>query len=182
MGKAVQDSFLSLLYLVMLKEQIDGALKEFSLWLKTNQWRGKEHDCVNIFAHKFLFDKIEHGSAIHSLTQIRIECGLKQPGNGKYLKKSARKDLVIWGDPEQNSWSEIWEPVNIPIAVMEWKAKFKPTQKATINPHDTEWVRLYTAENTGCIGYVVLVDLTSDSRKIYWRHSKKGKLSKQICL
>ena len=174
--------FVCFIYLAMPKNQVDAALKDFSLWLRTNQWRGKEHDCVNMFAHKFLYNKITPDSAIYSLMQIRIECGLKQPGNDKYLKKSARKDLVIWGEPEQNSWSETWEPVNIPIVVMEWKAKFKPAHKGMINSHDTEWVRLYTEENPNCIGFVVLVDLTTDPRKIYWRSSKRGKLSKQICI
>ena len=161
---------------------LNEALQNFSHWLKTNQWRGKEHDCVNLFAHKFLYEKIEVDTVLHSLSQIRIECGLKQPGNGKYLKKSARKDIVIWGDPEQNSWSEIWEPINIPIAVMEWKVKFRSTQKGTLNSHDDEWIKLYTEENPDCIGYVVLVDLVSDPRRIYWKHSRQGIFSEQICI
>jgi hypothetical protein len=49
---------------------INEALENFSHWLKSNQWRGKEHDCVNLFAHKFLFEKIEPGAAIQCPTQI----------------------------------------------------------------------------------------------------------------
>lgn len=157
---------------------INESLENFSHWLKSTQWRGKEHDCVNLFAHKFLFDKIAPDAAIHSLTQIRIECGLKQPSKGNYNKKSARKDLVIWDDPHQNSWSEDWEPVNIPKVVMEWKVKFRSkSQKGIFNSHDVEWIRHYTEENPNCIGYIVLVNLTSEPRKVEWKLSKQGVLS-----
>ena len=167
----------------MPKQQIDlflnEALENFSLWLKSNQWRGKEHDCVNLFAHKFLFEKIEFGAAIQNHTQICIECGLKQPKKGNYKKNSARKDLVIWEQPLQNSWSEIWEPVNIPKAVMEWKVKFRTNSpKGNFNSHDDKWIKLYTEEHPDCIGYVVLVDLTSDPRRVEWKHSKQGVFSK----
>lgn len=166
----------------MPSQQIDlflnEALENFSLWLKSNQWRGKEHDCVNLFAHKFLFEKIAPDAAVHSLAQIRIECGLKQPTKGNYNKKAARKDLVIWDDPHQNSWSEEWEPVNIPKVVMEWKVKFRSKpQKEIFNSHDAEWIRHYTEENPNCIGYVVLVNLTSEPRKVEWKHSKQGVFS-----
>jgi hypothetical protein len=167
----------------MPKQQIDKALENFSLWLKINQWRGKEHDCVNLFAHKFLFERIESGAFINNIAQVRIECGLKQPGNGIYKKKLARKDLVIWDSPEVNSWSETWEPVNFPIAAMEWKVKFKTkSSKDIFNSHDEQWIKLYTEENPDCVGYVVLVDLTSDFRRVYWKHSKQGVLSEQTCI
>jgi len=161
----------------MPKQQIDEALKSFSLWLKANHWRGKEHDCVNLFAHSFLYKKIKKGNAIYDIGQIRIECGLKQPSNGNYSKAAARKDLVIWSDPEQNSWSENWEPVNIPIAVMEWKVKFKTKpKKKTFSSHDEKWIRLYTQENLECIGYVVLVDISSDQRKVEWIAFNQGEV------
>jgi hypothetical protein len=166
----------------MATNQIDvflnEALENFSHWLKSNKWRGKEHDCVNLFAHKFLFEKIAPDEPIHTLSQIRIECGLKQPGTGIYNKKSARKDLVIWDDPHQNSWSDQWEPINIPKVVMEWKVKFRPGfQQPGFNTHDIEWIRLYSEENPSCIGCVVLVDLTAEPRKILWQYSKQGALS-----
>ena len=51
---------------------LNEALKSFSGWLKENEWRGKERDCVNLFAHKFLFEKIEPGAAIEFPTQVSI--------------------------------------------------------------------------------------------------------------
>lgn len=171
----------------MLKQQIDlflnEALESFSLWLKSNQWRGKEHDCVNLFVHKFLFEKIAPDAAIQYPTQICIECGLKQPEKGNYKKKSARKDLVIWEHPLQNSWSKDWEPVNIPKVIMEWKVEFRGKfPKEIFDPHDEEWIQLYTKEHGDCFGYIVSVDITSDTRKVYWKHSKQGVFSKQLCI
>ena len=58
---------------------LNEALESFSHFLKTTDWRGKERECVNLFAHKFLFEKIEPGAAIECPTQVSIECALKQP-------------------------------------------------------------------------------------------------------
>lgn len=162
---------------------INEALESFSLWLKSRPWRGKEHDCVNLFAHKFLFEKIAPNAPVHTASQIRIECGLKQPTNGNYNKPAARKDLIIWEDPEQTCWSEVWEPVNIPKAVMEWKVKFRPKPKKEIfNSHDDQWIKLFTEEHPDCIGYVVTVDLASEPRKVYWKYAKQGVFSKMFCI
>lgn len=171
----------------MSNQQIDlflnEALENFSLWLQSNQWRGKEHDCVNLFAHKFLFEKIAPDTAIQFPTQICIECGLKQPRTGDYNKIFARKDLVIWQNQIQNSWSENWEAVNIPKAVMEWKVKFRTkSRKVVFDLQDEKWIKLYTEENPDCIGYVVLVDLTSNPRKVEWKISKQGVFSKTFCI
>jgi len=159
---------------------LNEALENFSHWLKSNQWRGKEHDCVNLFAHKFLFEKIEPGAAIQYPTQICIESGLKQ--SKKYKKKSARKDLIIWEHPLQNTWSENWEPVNTPKGVMEWKVSRARFPKAIFDSHDEEWIASYTEENRHTVGYVVSVDLTSDQPKVYWKQSKQGVFSKTKCI
>ena len=161
---------------------LNDALKNFSKWLNENSWIGKEHDCVNLFAHKILFDEIAKGAKnaiIHHPTQICIECGLKQPKDGNYNKRFARKDLVLWEYPYQNSWSVTWEAVNIPIAVMEWKVKFKANSPSKISKsHDDDWIRRYTEENPSCIGYVVFVDITSKPwKKVEWRLYKQGVFS-----
>lgn len=168
----------------MLRKRIDrylnDALENFSYWLKSNEWRGKEHDCVNLFAHKFLFEKIEPNAAIQCPTQICIECGLKQPK--KYEKLSARKDLIVWEHPLQNAWSGDWEPVNIPKAVMEWKVFRTRFPKSIFDKHDEEWVGSYTKEHRGVFGYVISVDFSSDHRRVYWKQSKQGVYSKTFCI
>lgn len=159
---------------------LNEALEEFAIWLKANEWRGKEHDCVNLFAHQFLIDKIEPSAAIEYATQIGIECGVQQPK--KFANKAARKDLVIWKKPLQNSWSEDWEAVNTPIAVMEWKLSRTKFPKTIFDAHDEDWISSYTEEHSDRFGYVVSVDLTSEHTKVYWKHSRKGLFSKIFCI
>jgi hypothetical protein len=156
---------------------ISEALEAFALWLKTNEWRGKEHDCVNLFAHRFLIEKVEAGAAIEDPAQISIECPLKQPKG--YTNKGACKDLVIWKHPYETAWGPSWEHANSPKAVMEWKVFFKkPLPKGTFDKHDEEWIEGYTAENPETFGYVVSVDLKSDSPTVYWKQAKQGLFSK----
>ncbi len=152
---------------------INEALQEFSSWLKVNQWRGKENECVNLFAHKFLIGKIEPGAAIECPTQICIECPLKQSSH--YIKKTAKKDLLIYGKPLQTAWSENWEPDNLPKAVLEWKVHRESFPKQIFDKHDEEWISSYTKENDGKIGYVISVDLTLKKEPIvYWKKAKQG--------
>ena len=165
----------------MPRKRIDRFLNEaivsFSAWLKSNHWRGKEHECVNLFAHKFLFENIAPGAAIECPTQICIECPLKQP-NG-YTNKAARKDLVIWEHPLQTTWSDTWEPIHSPKAVMEWKVFFrKRVPRKIFDPHDEEWILAYTREHPKRFGYVVSVDLMSQESRVFWKQSKVGKFSK----
>ena len=160
---------------------LDEALVSFAEWIKSNpNWFGKEHDCVNLFAHKFLFDKIEPGAAIFHPTQICIECALKQPT--QYTNRSARKDLVIWEKPLQNTWSSDFEPILSPKAVMEWKVFRSRFPKRIFDPHDEEWIMAYTEEHGERFGYVVSVDMTKSGKKVYWKRAKKGAFNKSKCV
>ena len=107
---------------------LNEALETFSLWLKDHpEWRGKESECVNLFAHKFLFEKIEAGAAIECPTQVGIatdvsikfvpRVALKQPK--RYKRPASNKDLVIWSKALQTTWSATWEPTHWPKAVIE---------------------------------------------------------------
>ena len=154
---------------------LNESLEEIGAWLKVNDWRGKEYDCVNLFAHKFLFERIEPGAAIECPTQVSIECSLRQPE--RYARPAARKDLVIWGRPLQNTWSRDWEPVHSPKAVMEWKVFRDRLPRAVFAPHDEEWVAAYTCEQAGLLGYVVSVDFASQERAVYWKQARAGRFS-----
>jgi hypothetical protein len=155
---------------------LNEALESFSEWLKTAEWWGKEHDCINLFAHKFLFEKIEPGAAIEDPTQVCIECSLRRPE--KFKNPAAVKDLVIWQRPLQTTWSETWEPIHSPKAVMEWKVFRDRLPKAIFDRHDEDWVSSYTEEQTGSFGYVVSVDLASTGPAVYWKQSKEGVFGK----
>ena len=154
---------------------LNEALESFSLFLKTNDWRGKERDCVNLFAHRFLFEKIEPGAAIECPTQVCIECSLKQPK--QFSRPAAVKDLVIWKRPMQTTWSSDWEPVHSPKAVMEWKAYRGHLPRAIFNSHDEEWIAGYTKAEPKSFGYLVSVDLASDEPMVYWKQAKGGVFS-----
>jgi hypothetical protein len=156
---------------------LNEALKDFSDWLNKNpQWKGKEHDCVNLFAHNFLFPKIETGAAIEHPTQVCIECALRQPKG--YVNRSARKDLVIWEAQFQNTWSENWEAIRSPKAVMEWKVYRKRMPKQIFDKHDEKWIAAYTKEEPDRFGFVVSLELSSDQPKIYWKQAKAGVFGK----
>jgi hypothetical protein len=147
---------------------VEDALQDFSLWLKDSSWQGKERDCVNLFAHKFLFAKIAPNAPIHCPTQVCIECALKQPA-GPFTKLSAPKDLVIWGEPMQNTWTREWTAVHAPLAVMEWKTRFCEKQDTKRAMHDEVWIAAYVAENPSVSGYVVSVDIRPGIRDVRWK-------------
>jgi len=147
---------------------VEDALQDFSLWLKDSSWQGKERDCVNLFAHKFLFAKIAPNAPIHCPTQVCIECALKQP-TGSYTTLSAPKDLVIWGEPMQNTWSSAWVAVYAPLVVMEWKVCVREKRGSKCSKHDEEWVAAYVEENPKTTGYVVAVDIRPGIRDVRWK-------------
>ena len=152
---------------------LDEALESFAAWLKDHtEWRGKESECVNLFAHQFLFEKMERGAAIESATQVGIEVALKQPE--RYVRRSSNKDLVIWSKPRQTTWSADWEPVHSPKAVIEWKVYRQRFPRRRFDRHDEEWIEAYTEEHVGVLGYVVSVDFTSDEPSVYWKQAKRG--------
>lgn len=154
---------------------LNEALESMASWLKANTWRGKEHECVNLFAHKFLFDKIEPGAAVECPTQVCIEGALKQPAG--YKNPAARKDLVIWSKPLQTTWSTNWEPVRSPKAVMEWKVFRDRLPGRLFDRHDVEWITSYTEEQPTSFGYLVSVDFASEEPGVFWQQAKQGMLS-----
>lgn len=103
------------------------ALQEFRTWFvrKEPNWRGKEHDCVNMLVHRFLASRVHKEAAIKDLCQVRIESGVKQPdanhGKSSKAKPSVRKDLVIWRRPLETAWDKDFKLTNLPWVVMEWK-------------------------------------------------------------
>ena len=104
-------------------------------------WLAKEHDCVNLFVHRYLARHLRPGSVLHDLAQIRIEGHAPQPP-GIGSKNSARKDIVIWDVPEATCWDKNaskWIPAQSPMAILEWKADLRAWRGA-----DTQSARLCT--------------------------------------
>ena len=80
---------------------------------------GKENDCVNLFAHRFLAKRIR------PMDRIGIEVAVPQL-TGKGRKQAVRKDLVIWKRSGQTTWSKDWKAKAVPQAILEWKVKRGP--------------------------------------------------------
>jgi hypothetical protein len=64
-----------------LDHLLGDCLSQFEARMLEKGWRGKEHDCVNLFGHGFLFPHVKEGAAIEDFTQVAIEVPIPQaPG------------------------------------------------------------------------------------------------------
>ena len=133
-----------------LQAQIEKALKGFSLFLKQGSWRGKENDCVNLFAHRFLAKRIR------PVDRIGIEVAVPQLG-GKGRKQAVRKDLVIWGKGGQTTWDAAWKAKAVPQAILEWKVKRGLGAKTAISARDCDWLAGFKRKHRGFVGVCVTV-------------------------
>ena len=159
---------------------IDDSLQEFASWYVSSSFLGKERDCLNLYALKFLAGKVEPDAAIEHLSQIRIECAVPQPEG--YTRKAATKDLVIWRGREETTWDDTWQPTNIPRLVMEWKTRRKAKAILDFDSHDMEWLISFTNENPGTFGYLVTVCHRKTERSIAWAKVSRGKVAVRKCV
>ena len=126
------------------------ALKEMELHLHKSDWRGKENDCVNLFAHRFLAKRVR------PIDRIGIEVAVPQLG-GKGRKQAVRKDLVIWKRSGDTTWGSDWRAKAVPQAILEWKVKRGPAAKPTISARDRAWLKAFKSKHRGFIGVCVTV-------------------------
>jgi hypothetical protein len=141
------------------------SLRDFESWLLQTGWRGKEHDCVNLFTHGHLFPRVGSASPIREFTEVGIEIGVPQPSQIG-IKAACRKDLVIWDEPRATAWdTATWLPVRPPRAIIEWKAHRKPV-RYSLHQGDIDWLTAYSLHFPAFTGYVVTVDFTWTDRRI----------------
>jgi hypothetical protein len=155
---------------------INDALQAFAEWYVSSDWIGKERDCVNIFASKFLAAGIEPGAAIHDAGQIRIECAVQQPL--KFRNPSAAKDLVIWDGPLKTTWDETWKATHQPRAIIEWKNSRTGRASDAFDAHDVEWLSEYTKEYPKTFGFLVSTHATKTHRQCMWAQVRRGIVGK----
>ena len=91
-----------------LSTKIHAALKEMEMHLHKFGWRGKENDCVNLFAHRFLAKRVR------PIDRIGIEVAVPQL-SGKGRKQAVRKDLVIWKRSGDTTWGSDWRAQAVPM-------------------------------------------------------------------
>lgn len=162
-----------------LKILLTEAFSDYENWLSTTPWRGKEHDCVNLFVHKFLFPRITPAGPIFDPTQIGIETGIPQgPGLGK--RPAVRKDLVIWPRPEMTTWDREFNAVHYPMAIIEWKARRKKSPKPLIFPYDLDWITRYSSHREDFIGCCATVDFTGDTVRLETALAEAGKVTENF--
>jgi hypothetical protein len=129
---------------------INAALKEMELQLRKSDWRGKENDCVNLFAHRFLAKRVR------PTDRIGIEVAVPQL-SGRVRKQAVRKDLVIWKHSGETTWGADWKAKAVPQAILEWKVKRGPTAKPTISARDRAWLKAFKSKHRGFTGVCVTV-------------------------
>ena len=140
-----------------LEAGLRDALREFAAHLDSEPWVGKEHDCVNRFAHGYLIPRCQAGSLLHHPTQIGIEVGVAQPP-GIGIKAAARKDLVIWPRPWMSCYDNTWRPVHYPTVVMEWKT-LREGFRFSGTAHDHAWLTAFTRSRPETLGLSIVVSV-----------------------
>ena len=130
--------------------EIGKTLKEFSAFICDSDWRGKENDCVNLFAHRFLAKRIR------PIDRIGIEVAVPQL-RGKVRKQAVRKDLVIWKQSGETTWGADWKAKAVPQAIIEWKVKRGRSAKPFISARDRSWLKAFKRKHRGFIGVCVTV-------------------------
>jgi len=133
-----------------LSTQIHAALKQMELHLHKSDWRGKENECVNLFAHRFLAKRVR------PIDRIGIEVAVPQLG-GKGRKQAVRKDLLIWKRGGATTWGADWKAKAVPQVILEWKVKRGPGAKPTISARDREWLKAFKSNHRGFTGVCITV-------------------------
>lgn len=151
-----------------MEEIIEMAINELGTYLKESNWYGRENEVVNLFAHKFLAKHVG-SSKFTSLSQIGIEVAVQQlpSSNGKKL---VRKDLVIWEKENQTVWNTNREPVNNPLAVIEWKVN-----SISHCEGDIKWLKKFTKKHPKVTGYSVCA-FVKKKRGISYKKIKNGEI------
>lgn len=154
---------------------IEDALVEFNDWFIESDWIGKERDAVNLFTMGFLAKNVQPGAAIHDLRQIRIESPIVQLPDHRE-RQTGGKDLTIWRDPLQTTWSPEYKAINAPWVIMEWKFQRGGQKPDGFDEYDTMWVSEFTKLNDDSIGYLVQLYDCIDNKGLNWVKVKNGEI------
>lgn len=141
---------------------IERSLRGLDKFLKESDWKGRENEVVNLFAHSFLAFEVKDEGPLNSISQLAIEVAVPQVTGS--CKKYVRKDLVIWPRPLMTAWSEN----SLPAVIMEWK-RDAPSACA----QDIEWLSVFTGRHRQTLGVSVCAFL-SGVRGTEWVIVKDG--------
>lgn len=94
---------------------IESSFEAMDQWLKSSDWHGRENEMVNIFAHRFVCERISPEGPLRSLRQVGLEVAVRQVTGS--TKTYVRKDMVIWPQEDMT----VWTPGASPAVIVEWK-------------------------------------------------------------
>jgi hypothetical protein len=160
--------------LTELDEIIRQSLTEFTEDVFKTQWLGREREAISrfVFGHLIHFCRPDH--CLWDPTQIGIEVAvpqLKEPNR----KRQVTKDLVIWRAPGMTCWNSDWEPVQYPMAILEWKVRYNTKQDAAkICKYDVDWLCKFSADLETFVGYAVTLDLLARRFRLTCTRVYKG--------
>jgi hypothetical protein len=144
--------------LAELDNVIRAALTEFANGLFRGSWRGREREAVSVFVLGHLAPRVSPLGPIRHATQLAIEAAV--PGvEGLNQKGRVNKDLVVWPEARMTLWDKDWNPVNVPVAVLEWKVFRAIHKHPALSRQDLAWLTGFTRNFAGCVGYAVAIDL-----------------------
>src|SRR5687768_13965588 len=120
---------------------IEGSLRKLAADTHVFNWRAKERDWVNYFAHHYLIGQCSTDGPLKEPGQIGIEVGVPQPGG--YAKRSVSRDLVIWSTCGDTCFDHNWNPSKHPLAILEWKVHRPNHRNPKVN-NERAWLRAYS--------------------------------------
>ncbi len=139
---------------------------ELDAFLRESNWLGRENEVVNLFAHRFLADKVSKDGPFQSLRQVGIEVAVPQVTDSS--KEFVRKDIVIWPAPDMTAWPS----ERIPSAIVEWKRGTKGACKG-----DIAWLETFCCKYPQTLGYAVCVRIECNRGCEFTRVDGKSRLS-----
>jgi hypothetical protein len=156
-----------------LENIIKESLLEFSDHIRKSKWIGREREAVSFYVTGFLSKYVKHGTCLFDLSQIVIEGAVAQSTSSG--KRHCNKDLLIWPKPGMTCWSDTWEPINIPLAILEWKVhRPKTSSFKEFNKHDIEWLSWFTGTNPESFGATVALDISLSPSVLHAGLCKNG--------
>lgn len=159
---------------------IKRALVQFHQDMVQRKWKGREREAVSHFVTGHLINCVSKDSIFKDLSQAVIEGAVKQWD--KVGKKQVNKDLLIWPDSGMTTWNSVWEPEHVPLAILEWKVYRQKNRFKAFHQHDVEWLEWWTTENTGTLGVLVALDISTAKPELYAGLVKGGLCDKDWLL
>jgi hypothetical protein len=139
-----------------LQVVVERSLTAFMDHIQASGWWGKEREAVSFYAMGFLIKECQPGTALFDPAQVAIESRVRQV-EAPDTKGEVCKDLAIWSAPGMNCWDKQGKSTRDPSLIMEWKMN-----RASIFPHDRDWLLAFSATRPSFTGVCVSLDMTMD--------------------